>query len=172
VGDAVRIAKRTGARVIANFEIVSWLEKQGVSNTHPMNTGGHWLFDFGKVKCVNAVHSSSFPDGSYAGHPMGFLVESAEGSFYYAGDTALTYDMKLIGEYKKVNFALLPVGGNFTMGVDNALLASDFIRCDRIIGLHFDTTESIRIDHREARQKFAQAGKELILPSVGQTFDL
>jgi L-ascorbate metabolism protein UlaG (beta-lactamase superfamily) len=172
IADAVAIARNTGAKVISNFEIVAWMRRQGVSNTHPMNTGGHWHFDFGKVKCVNAVHSSSFPDGSYAGSPMGFLVETGEGNFYYAGDTALTVDMKLIGEFKQIRFALLPIGGNFTMGVDNAIIASDYIRCERIIGLHFDTTDLIRIDHKEARDKFSRAGKELILPEIGQSIEL
>ncbi len=172
INDAVSIAKRTGAKVVSNFEIVAWMEKQGVSNGHPMNTGGHWIFDFGKVKCVNAIHSSSFPDGSYAGNPMGFLVESAAGNFYYAGDTALTVDMKLIGEFKKIDFALLPIGGNFTMDVDNAIVASDYIKCDTIIGLHYDTFDLIRIDHAEAEDKFEKAGKKLILPEIGQTIEM
>lgn len=167
VADAVSIARRTGAKVISNWEIVNWFGKQGITNHHPMNTGGHWFFDFGKVKCVNAVHSSSLPDGSYGGNPMGFLVESDGKTFYYAGDTALTYDMKLIGDYKKVDFAFLPLGNNFTMGVDNAIIASEFIACDHIIGMHYDTFGYIKIDHEEAVRKFAAAGKTLYLLPVG-----
>src|SRR3954468_10990477 len=159
--DLVTLAKQTGATVISNFEIISWIEKQGIKNVHPMNIGGHCLFDFGKVKCVNAVHSSSLPDGTYGGNPMGFLVESANGNFYYAGDTALTYDMKLIGDYKNIDFAFLPIGSNFTMGYDNAVIAADFIKCDRIIGMHYDTFDMIRIDHAEAKHKFEVAAKEL-----------
>lgn len=169
IADTVAIAKRTGATVICAFEIHEWLNKQGVTTTHPMNTGGKWMFDFGKVKCVAAVHSSSLPDGSYGGNPMGFVIESEEGNFYYAGDTALTYDMKLIGEYRKVDFALLPLGDNFTMGVDNAIIASDFIKCNDIIGMHYDTFGYIKIDSSEAVQKFERSGKKLTLMNIGDT---
>jgi hypothetical protein len=80
-----------------------------------MNIGGKVKLDFGNVKCVVAQHSSSLPDGTYGGNPMGFVIESTEGNFYYAGDTALTYDMKLIGDYRSINFAFLPIGDNFTI---------------------------------------------------------
>ena len=93
IADAIAIAQQSNATVIANWEIVEWLNKNGVEKTHPMNTGGKWMFDFGKVKCVSAVHSSSLPDGSYGGTAMGFIIESHEANFYYSGDTALTYDM-------------------------------------------------------------------------------
>jgi L-ascorbate metabolism protein UlaG (beta-lactamase superfamily) len=169
IADIVAIAKRTGAIVICAYEIHEWLNKQGVTSTHPMNTGGKWMFDFGKVKCVAAVHSSSLPDGSYGGNPMGFVIESEEGNFYYAGDTALTYDMKLIGEYRKVDFVLLPLGDNFTMGVDNAIIASDFIKCNDIIGMHYDTFGYIKIDSSEAIQKFERSGKKLTLMNIGET---
>ncbi|MBK7888151.1 MAG: metal-dependent hydrolase [Bacteroidetes bacterium] len=172
IADAVSIAQRTGAKVISNWEIISWLGNQGLENTHPMNIGGHWFFDFGKVKCVNAVHSSSLPDGSYGGNPMGFLLETDEGNVYYAGDTALTLDMKLIGDYKRIDLAFLPIGNNFTMGIDNAVLASDFIRCEKIIGMHYDTFDYIKIDHDEAFGKFAAAGKELVLLQIAQSITL
>jgi L-ascorbate metabolism protein UlaG (beta-lactamase superfamily) len=130
IADAVAIAKRTNAKVIcATWEINVWLGKQGVENIHPMNTGGKVKLDFGNVKCVNATHSSSLPDGSYGGNPMGFVVESEEGNFYYAGDTALTYDMKLIGEYRKINFAFLTNWRQFyNGGWKMQLLRSDFIQ--------------------------------------------
>ncbi|MFN8153134.1 MAG: metal-dependent hydrolase [Bacteroidia bacterium] len=172
IADAVSIARRTGATVISNWEIIQWLNGQGIENGHPMNIGGHWFFDFGKVKCVNAVHSSSLPDGTYGGNPMGFLLETEEGNVYYAGDTALTMDMKLIGDYKKIDVAFLPIGNNFTMGIDNAVIASDFIRCEKIIGMHYDTFGYIKIDHDEAYGKFAAAGKELILINIGESITL
>jgi L-ascorbate metabolism protein UlaG (beta-lactamase superfamily) len=172
IDDAVKIAKQTNAVIISNYEIGSWIQKQGIKNTHQMNTGGHWLFDFGKVKCVHAVHSSSLPDGTYGGNPMGFLIETPEGNFYYAGDTALHTDMKLIGDYKKMNFAFLPIGNNFTMGIDNAVIASDFIRCDKIIGMHYDTFDMILIDHKEAKHKFDISGKELLLMKIGESREL
>lgn len=169
VADLVSIANRTNATVICAWEIHEWLEKQGVKNTRPMNIGGKWMTDFGKVKCVTAVHSSSLPDGSYGGNPMGFIVESIEGNFYYAGDTALTMDMKLIGEYRTIDFAFLPIGDNFTMGVDNAIIASDFIGCSNIIGMHYDTFGYIKIDHTASTNLFARAGKKLTLIKIGDT---
>ncbi|MGB3948394.1 MAG: metal-dependent hydrolase, partial [Bacteroidia bacterium] len=152
--------------------IHNWLQKQGVNNTHAMNIGGKSKFEFGNVKCVLAVHSSSLPDGSYGGNPMGFIVESSEGNFYFAGDTALTYDMKLIGNYRTINFAFLPIGDTYTMGVDNALLASEFINCKKIIGMHYDTFDAIKINKDEAVKKFNQAGKELLLFGVGEVKEL
>ncbi len=172
IADAISIAKHTGAKVICTFEIHNWLNKNNISNTHPMNIGGKSKFDFGNVKCVVAVHSSSLPDGSYGGNPMGFIIESTQGNFYFAGDTALTYDMKLIGNYRTINFAFLPIGDNFTMGVDNAIIAAEFINCRKIIGMHYDTFGMIKIDKDEAVKKFAQAGSELILFNVGESKEL
>jgi L-ascorbate metabolism protein UlaG (beta-lactamase superfamily) len=172
IADAVMIAKNSGATVVSSYEITQWLNNQGVSNVHPMNIGGHWFFEFGKVKCVVAVHSSTLPDGTYGGNPMGFLIESEEGNLYYAGDTALTYDMKLIGEYKQIDVAFLPIGNNFTMGIDNAIIAADFINCEKIIGMHYDTFGYIKIDHKEATEKFNVAGKELTLMKIGESIKL
>jgi L-ascorbate metabolism protein UlaG (beta-lactamase superfamily) len=169
VADAVSIAKRTGALVICNWEIHLWFKKQGIENTHPMNTGGKKMFDFGSVKCVKAEHSSSMPDGSNGGNPMGFVIESSDKNFYYAGDTALTYDMKLIGEYRHIDFAFLPIGDNFTMGVDNAIIATKFINCNDIIGMHYDTFGYIKIDKAEAIHKFKIQGKKLTLLEIGET---
>lgn len=169
IADLVSIAKRTNAIVICSYEIHVWLVNQGITNTRPMNTGGKWMTDFGKVKCVSAIHSSSLPDGTYAGNPMGFIIESPEGNFYYAGDTALTMDMKLIGEYRTVDFAFLPIGDNFTMGVDNAIIASDFIECGNIIGMHYNTFGYIVIDEEAAVRSFTRAGKKLTLMKIGDT---
>ncbi len=169
VADAVAIARRTGAIVVCNWEIHVWLQRQGITNTHPMNIGGKKLFDFGSVKCVNAVHSSSLPDGSNGGNPMGFVIESTDRNFYYAGDTALTYDMKLIGNYRSIDFAFLPIGDNFTMGIDNAIIATDFINCGDIIGMHYDTFGFIKIDQEDAKFKFRRAGRNLTLLAIGET---
>ncbi len=172
LGDTVELALRTKAKVVCSAEIEKWLNKKGVSNTHGMNIGGKWKFDFGHVKSVVAVHSSSMPDGSYGGHPMGFIIESSQKNFYYSGDTALTYDMKLIGEYRQVDFAFLCIGDNFTMSVDNAIIASDFIKCDKIIGMHYDTLDSIKIDKEVAKEKFKRADKELTLIPIGNSIEI
>jgi L-ascorbate metabolism protein UlaG (beta-lactamase superfamily) len=172
IEDAESIAKRTGAKVICNYEISVWLANKGVKNLLSMNIGGKVKLDFGNVKCVIAQHSSGLPDGTYGGLAMGFVVESSKGNFYYAGDTALTYDMRLIGEYRKIDFAFLPIGDIFTMGVDNAIIACDFIDCGNIIGMHYDTVEAIKIDKPEAITKFSRAGKRLTLMEIGQSIQI
>jgi len=170
IGEAANIAKRTGATVVSNFEITQWLGSKGVKKTWPLNLGGVARLDFGTVKFVTAVHSSSLPDGSYGGCPGGFVVETPTGSFYFSGDTALTYDMKLIGESTRLTFAALCLGDTFTMGVDDALRAAEFLQCNQILGMHYDTVPVIRIDRAAAVAKFAAAGKKLILLEVGQSY--
>jgi len=169
IADAVAIARRTGAKCLANFELCQWLGAQGVTNLHPMNTGGAALLDFGRAKLVHALHSSSLPDGSYGGNPGGWVVDTATGSFYFSGDTALTLDMRLIGESSHLKWAALCLGDTFTMGVDDAVKASDFIRCNQIVGIHYDTFPPIQIDHDAALARFRAAGKRLHLLSIGET---
>lgn len=171
VADAATIQQQSGAQIISNFEVVTWYNNQGIENAHPMNHGGAFDFPFGRVKYVNAVHSSSLPDGSYGGNPGGFIIETEEGNFYYAGDTALTMDMQLFGR-KELKFAFLPIGDNFTMGVDDAVTAAGFIKCNHIIGMHYDTFPPIQIDKDEARRKFRNAEAELILFDIGETKSL
>jgi L-ascorbate metabolism protein UlaG (beta-lactamase superfamily) len=171
VADAAAIAKRTGATVIAPFEVGNWVAKQGVDKVQHMNHGGKIHLDFGTVKLTNAIHSSSLPDGSYGGNPAGFLVTANGESFYYSGDTALTCDMKLIGDSTQLKFAVLPVGDNFTMGYEDALIAADFVKCDQVVGVHYDTFPPIKIDHDQAIKFFHQAGKTLHLPKIGDSLN-
>ena len=172
IADCISIAGRTGAKVICSFEIHVWLNNQGITNTHPMNTGGKWAFDFGTVKCVVAQHSGGLPDGSYGGNPMGFVFTTRDGNFYYSGDTALTLDMQLVPQYTTLNFAVLPIGDNFTMGIDDAIQAARFIQCSQIIGVHYDTFGYIKIDHTNAKQAFADQEIKLHLLAVGETIDI
>ncbi|MBX7240692.1 MAG: metal-dependent hydrolase [Bacteroidia bacterium] len=172
VADVEVIAKRTGAKVISNYEIVSWFEKKGIKNNHPMNHGGQWKFDFGTVKYVNAVHSSTLPDGSSGGNPGGFVISTDEGDFYFSGDTALTYDMKLIGALYDLKFAMLCLGDNFTMGVEDAAVAAEFIQCDTIIGMHYDTFGFIVINHEKAIETFREKEKQLHLLKIGETLTI
>ncbi len=169
--DAEAIAKRTGAIIVSNFEITSHYEEKGIE-VHPMNHGGSWKFEFGKVKYVTAIHTSSFPDGSYGGQPGGFVIEGEHKNIYIAGDTALTMDMKLIPLYIKLDLAILPIGDNFTMGVDDAIIASDFVQCDKVMGVHYDTFGYIEIDHEDAKRKFCEAGKDLMLFEIGESIEL
>lgn len=172
VADCITIATRTGVKVVAAYEIHEWLNKQGIANTHPMNTGGQWQFDFGIVKCVVAQHSSCLPDGTYAGNPMGFIFTSSEGNFYYSGDTALTLDMQLIPTWTTLNFAVLPIGDNFTMGIDDAVKAAEFAQAPTVVGVHYDTFGYIKIDKAAAKEAFAKVGKSLLLPNIGETIEV
>jgi L-ascorbate metabolism protein UlaG (beta-lactamase superfamily) len=169
VADVGAIAQRTGALVIAPFEVATWAQKQGAKKIHPVNPGGGPALDVCRVKFVNAIHSSSLPDGSYGGAPGGFVISSDDGNFYYSGDTALTRDMELIGESVRLNFAVLCIGGNFTMEVEDAIRAANMIRCDNVMGVHYDTFPPIKIDHDQAITKFKAAGKRLHLLKIGAT---
>ncbi|WP_126973674.1 metal-dependent hydrolase [Gynurincola endophyticus] len=169
IADAVSIAKRTGAKVVANWEIAEWFKKQGVENVHPMNTGGKWNFGDFTVKCVVAQHSSGLPDGSYGGNPMGFIISNNEGSFYYSGDTALTLDMQLIPTWAKLNFAILPIGDNFTMDATDAAACAKMIDCKEIMGVHYDTFGFIKVDAQAANQAFEKVGAKLHLLEIGET---
>ena len=171
VADVDTIAKRTSAKLVSNYEIVMHYQAKGLDG-HPMNHGGSWKFDFGKVTYTNAVHTSSFQDGTYGGQPGGFLLETPEGNIYIAGDTALTYDMKLIPLKTKIDLAILPIGDNFTMGVDDAVIASDFVECNKVLGYHYDTFGYIEIDHEIAKSKFSSKDKELILLDIGKSINI
>ena len=170
--DVIRIAKRTGAKVLGNWELYDWFNKNGLKNTHPINPGGQFEFDFGKVKSVNAIHSSSLADGTYAGTACGFVIRSMDGCFYYSGDTGLTVDMQLILGWALPDFAVLPIGDGLTMGVDDAIKAADWLGVKKIVGVHYDTFGFIKIDHKKATDTFNAASLALHLPAIGSTIDL
>lgn len=168
VADAAAIAKRTGAKVIGMAEVIGWISKNGVENVHPMNYGSY-TFDFGRVSLVPAWHSSGLPDGSYGGNPGGFVIQSNEGNFYYSGDTCLMLDMQLIPHYAKLDFAVLPIGGNYTMDAHDAVKALEFVQCNKVIGVHYDTFPVIAIDKEAVKKTFESAGKEVLLPGIGES---
>jgi L-ascorbate metabolism protein UlaG (beta-lactamase superfamily) len=170
VADLIEIQKNSGAKVICIAEIAGWLAKQDI-DAHGMNIGGAFTFDFGRVKMVNAIHSSSMPDGSYGGNPAGFVIYAEDRTIYFAGDTALTYDMKLLAD-DNVDWALLPIGDNYTMGADDAVKACGFINCKNVIGVHYDSFPVIKIDKEETAKKFIAAGLNLKLPAVGESLTL
>jgi L-ascorbate metabolism protein UlaG (beta-lactamase superfamily) len=171
VADAVAIAKQSGALVVSNFEIIKWLEKQGVENTQAMNIGGEIKFDFGTIRMTYAVHSSSLPDGSYGGTAAGFLLSSSAGNVYYSGDTALTHDMQLLPHYAaKVDIALLPIGDCYTMGASDAVIAARWVHAVKVIGLHYDTFPAIKINHEEVLAIFQAADVHLLLLAPGETY--
>jgi L-ascorbate metabolism protein UlaG (beta-lactamase superfamily) len=170
--DVVAIANRTGAMVVGIWELYDHFTKQGVKNTHPLNPGGKVAFDFGTVRSVAAQHSSSFPDGSYAGVACGFVIKTADGSFYYSGDTGLTLEMTLIPKWADLDFAVFPIGDVLTMGVEDAIEAAQFVKTTKVIGVHYDTFGFIKIDHADAIQKFEVSGLTLHLPAIGESIEI
>ena len=169
--DVEAIAKRTGAKIISNYEIIMYYSAKGFDG-YPVNHGGTCVFNDIVIKYVNAVHTSSFPDGSYGGQPGGFVISYNNKSVYVAGDTAVTFDMKLIPMQTKLDLAILPIGDNFTMGVDDAIIASDFVECNKVLGCHYNTFPPIEIDEKEAIQKFNDKDKKLILLDIGNTISI
>jgi len=172
IADAVPIAKRTGATVIANYEITQWLAKQGLQRLHSMNAGGVAKFSFGRLRLVQAAHSSSMPDGTYGGTAVSFVIESPEGNFFFSGDTGLTAEMDIVGRFIPLKFAVLCIGGTYTMDVDTAVHAATLLHTDLVVGIHYDTIPPLAIDKQQAIQKFDSVLKQLILLEPGESIDL
>ncbi|MEO2034957.1 MAG: metal-dependent hydrolase [Planctomycetaceae bacterium] len=145
VADVESIARRTGALVVANFEITTWFQSRGIENAHPMHIGGQHSFDFGIVKLTIAHHGSMLPDGSNGGNPAGIVLKTADGNIYHAGDTGLFSDMQLIGD-EGIRVAILPIGDNFTMGPDDSIKATRYLKPEIVIPAHFNTWPLIEQD--------------------------
>ena len=171
LGDAVAIARRTGATIISNFETATCCSNQGV-NAHPMQIGGAHQFPFGRVKLTIAHHSSSIstPNGfAYLGNPAGILITADDRTIYHAGDTGLFLDMKLIGELDRIDVALLPIGDNFTMGPEDAAHAMEFLNARMAVPMHYGTFDVIKVD----AQRFATAAKRGVrIMEIGETIEV
>lgn len=169
VADAEAILKRTGAMLISNFEIVSWYGQKGFSRSHPMNHGGSHQFHFGRVQYVAAVHSSVLPDGTYGGNAGGFVIQTPDKTVYISGDTALTWDMKILADKYEIDAAVLCMGDNFTMGPEDAATAASWVGTKNVIGVHYDTFPPIHLNKEEARRHFATKAVTLHLPAIGES---
>jgi L-ascorbate metabolism protein UlaG (beta-lactamase superfamily) len=172
IADLITIAKQSNAKVIAVWEIYAWLQKQGIMNSHPVNTGGFVKFPEFSIQVIQAVHSSSFPDGSYGGNPVGFVISTKKKAFYYSGDTALFSDMKLIPKRHKLDFAFLPIGSNFTMDAEDASIAAGWLGVHTVIGMHYDTFGFIKINHANSVQIFKSKGIDLKLMEIGASLKI
>jgi len=170
--DVATIAARTGAMVLCGWELYDYFTREGLKNVHPINPGGKFTFDFGTVKAFIAQHSSSLPNGNYAGVASGFVLKTADGNFYYSGDTALTLDMTLVPKWAELDFAVFPVGDGLTMGAEDAIEAAKLVNVSKIIGVHYDTFGFIKIDHAAAVEEFRQSGLTLYLPGIGNTIEV
>lgn len=173
VADMAKIQAQSDATVVAIVETAAWVRKQGVPDDKVIefNFGGTLSLPFGKVKMVYALHTNSTPDGGYGGVPCGFVYFIGNKKIYFAGDTGLTLEMKLL-EDLELDWAFLPIGGHYTMDMYDAVKASDFIKCKNIIGMHYDTFPHVSIDSNEAKKVFAEAGVNLNLLALGATQDL
>jgi L-ascorbate metabolism protein UlaG (beta-lactamase superfamily) len=170
--DAEKIARQNDCTIVSNYEVVNWFGQKDIKG-HPLNHGGMTTIDGIMIKYVNAIHTSSMPDGSYGGNPGGFVIWTSDECLYFAGDTALTLDMKLIPmTCPKLTAAILPIGDNFTMGYEDAAIAAQFVECDKIVGCHFDTFGYIEIDHSAAKQAFEAKGKSLHLLGIEESIEL
>ncbi|MFW5972918.1 MAG: metal-dependent hydrolase [Bacteroidota bacterium] len=158
-GDTPSIASRTGAQVVANYEIATYIQQRhDHENVQPMNTGGWWTFDWGRVQQTYARHSSSFPDGTYGGNPNGYIMHLEDKCLYNLGDTALFSDMQRIGEQHSVDVAFMPVGDCFTMGPSDSLMAARMLRPALIIPIHYNTFPYIEIDITQWAAMMGKAG--------------
>ncbi|MBX5437157.1 MAG: metal-dependent hydrolase [Alicyclobacillaceae bacterium] len=174
VGDAEAIARRTGATVIAPFELAMHFARLGL-NAHPMHLGGGHSFPFGHVKLTLAFHGSGLEVGDrieYAGNPCGFLLTMGGKTFYHAGDTALFGDMQLIGSRHRIAAAALPIGDNFTMGPDDALQAAEWVQAGVVIPMHYDTFDLIRQDAESFVRSLAGKGLKGQVLKPGQSLEL
>lgn len=173
VADMAAIQRNSGAEVIAVVETAAWVARQGVdaSKIIEMNVGGTLKTDFGSVKMVYALHTNSTPDGQYGGVPAGYVLTIGNRKLYFAGDTALTQEMQLLA-HPDLDWAFLPIGGHYTMDVEDAIRAANFVGCTNIVGIHYNTFPPISIDKEKAVQQFKDAGLTLHLPEIGGSVHL
>jgi L-ascorbate metabolism protein UlaG (beta-lactamase superfamily) len=169
--DAITVAQKNKAMIISSFEIANYAESHKVK-AHPLGIGGGYNFSFGRVKLTIAHHSSSFSDGSYAGNPAGVIVTMDGKTIYHAGDTGLFYDMKLIGEMNKIDVAFLPIGDNFTMGVDDAVKATEFINAGITVPIHYNTFDIIHINPEDFKKKVESIGKKCKIIGIGDSIEI
>jgi L-ascorbate metabolism protein UlaG (beta-lactamase superfamily) len=173
LGDALELAKKNNAMIISNFELANYCAENGVEQTAGLHIGGGSKFDFGSLKLTIAHHGSTLGNTmGYGGNPVGFIIRMDGKVVYHAGDTGLFLDMKLIGELDKIDMALLPIGGYFTMDVDDAARAVDFLKAKKVIPMHYNTFDPIKADPNKFAQKVSQYGAECIILEPGHSYGL
>jgi len=173
LGDTIELAKKNNATVISNFELATFCGSKGVENAAGLHIGGGADFPFGSLKLTIAHHGSTLGgDLAYGGNPVGFIIRMDGKVVYHAGDTGLFLDMKLIGELDKIDMALLPVGGYFTMDINDAAKAVEFLKPKKVIPMHYDTFDPIKTDPEKFCKKAKQQGAECIILEPGHSYGL
>lgn len=171
LGDAVDIAKRNKATIIAPNELAIYVQKQG-AEAHNMHIGGAYEFPFGRVKLTIAHHGSAAGDGlEYTGNPCGFLIFMDGKTIYHAGDTGLFYDMKLMGDMNEIDLAFLPIGDNFTMGVTDAVKAVEFLNPKKVVPIHYKTWPLIDTEPTDFADKLKGSGTEVVILEPGESLE-
>ena len=170
LGSAIEISKQTGARITAVFELANYCATKG-ANVNGINLGAWLDFDWGKVIAVPAFRSSSTPEGIYAGCPCGFVFEIEGKIIYHAGDTCLNSEMKVIGDIYQPDIAMLPIGGQYTMDIENAIIASEWLNVTAVIPMHYNTFEAINVDITEFERQIREKGKVPVVLKIGQTLE-
>lgn len=170
LGDAVEISKLNGAPVIGTFELVNYCTAQGATG-HPMHIGGSYRFPFGRVKLTIAHHGSSSDAGSL-GNPCGFIINMGGKSVYHAGDTGLFSDMALIGDTNSIDVAMLPIGDNFTMGIEDAVLAVGFLKPKTVIPMHYNTFDLIKQDPEVFRKSLPGSDVRVEIMKPGESLEV
>jgi L-ascorbate metabolism protein UlaG (beta-lactamase superfamily) len=168
LGDGIMLAKKNKATLIAVNELANYVAEQGVE-AHNMHIGGGWNFPFGRLKFTIAHHGSSSPDGRYMGEPAGVVIKMGGKTIYHAGDTALFLDMKLIGELDKIDYLFCPIGDNFTMGIDDAVKATEFVNPGVVIPIHYNTFPVIQADPNIFKSKVEATGRNCRVMEFGET---
>jgi len=171
LGDALAIAKQHDATIIAVYELANYCAAKGIK-THDMHIGGGYNFKFGRVKFTIAHHGSSTPDGAYMGSPAGAIITIGGKNVYHCGDTGLFYDMKLIGELTPIDLMLVPIGDNYTMGVDDAVKAVELANPKCAVPMHYNTFDVIKADASDFRKKLEGINKKSIIMNCGETIEI
>ena len=167
LGNAIEISKSTNARITAVFELANYCSSKG-ANANGINLGAWINYDWGKVLAVPAFHSSSTPEGYYAGCPCGFIFEIEGKRIYHAGDTSLNSEMKVIGELYAPEISMLPIGGNYTMDIEHALIASEWLRTENVIPMHYNTFDAISVDINLFEEQIKSKNKTPIILNIGE----
>ncbi len=171
VDDAERMAKRTSAIIVANFEMAAYYENRGFK-TVGMNTGGGCEFPFGRATLVQALHTSSFPDGTPGGAPGGWILQVGGKTIYFAGDTALFGDMALFGKLWKIDLAFLPIGDHYTMGPEHALIAAEMLKATHVMPVHYNTFPPIKQDGAAFGRRLREKQINPVVLTAGGEFNL